>query len=288
MARQFNKDYVVRNQFGSLFDTKFHPLDGPWQTTDATVAGYVAEGLPVLPPLGSQAIFRGGDSYRFVKTAVAVTRGQTVASCGGLMYATGFTAVAAGARGFAATVTAPGADIAANRCESAIVVKGTGIGYKFFIKSHAAVLASGTALTGTVDGELEAAIATTDDAWFLANRWDVKLTPAAVMGVLNNGIGPMPIGVCVNPFPALAGTVTQYYGWVQTGGVAAVLYTGTTTNKILPVCASTTAGSVDAAVQGAVVSYGVVPICGHLLGLVTTSTDFAAVQLALEIGVPYG
>jgi hypothetical protein len=135
-----------------------------------------------------------------------------------------------------------------------------GEGYKYLISGHAAVDASGV-ITLTLVDPLQVALTTSSHADLVANPFKgVIINPSTATSC--------PVGVATDII-AISG-----YGWIQTGGIAAVLADGTVTVGTSVVASNATAGAVEAAT-------GVQALVGTAVTGIAT-TEFGAIKLDLQ------
>lgn len=139
-----------------------------------------------------------------------------------------------------------------------IVTTSAGVGYQYQIGSHAA--ASGAVVTLNLTDPLIVALTTGSRVDLVANPYNrVIINPAAASST--------PVGV------AVAATPINYFGWVQTAGVATVLADGTVTVGTTMVASNAVAGAVEAFT-------GVQAVVGLAVTGIAT-TEYGAVKLSL-------
>lgn len=208
-------------------------LSGPVQVSGQDV--YDSGSSTQQMPLGVYGETQGGRGYRYCKVgAVATVSGKVYQSAA--LDATNQTlsggfAVAAAAIGDTAVTTTATTTLAANLVAegylSVDVTPGQGELYK--IKSHPA--ASAAVVTFTLDDPIRVALTTSSRVIVTKHPYDsIVIEPGTPTGVI--------VGVAQNIKTA------AYYGWIQTYGVASVLFTGTgVAGKAVGSLSSGTSGS---------------------------------------------
>jgi hypothetical protein len=147
----------------------------------------------------------------------------------------------------------------------------TGEGYQYPIAGSSAV-ASGTALTITLEETIRVALDTTSE-WTLAhNPWmAVVIGTAGTYTVFPTGIPPVAV-------------TAAYYFWCQTGGLALCLVEGTAaigSRATLAATSTTYDGGIDQ--FNTTTSTSVTqPLVGIMLGYATTDTEYTPVWLTID------
>ena len=212
-------------------------------------------------PLGARAKTADGRIFRYCKA------GGTALVAGKLQQApaevTGDQnlACAAAAIGATSITTTTTVTVTANQYAGGYVIGSItpGQGQMYRILSHPAATAA--ALTITLDDPLRVALTTDSRIDLVANPYN-----AVVVNPTTATSGP--VGVAVYAIPA------SEFGWIQTGGITAVLSDGGSTVGTNVSASNATAGAVEASVTAqAEVGYA-------MTGIATT--DYGAVMLTID------
>lgn len=136
-----------------------------------------------------------------------------------------------------------------------------GQGYQYLIKSHPAADASAT-LTLTLEDPIQVALTTASNVDLIANPYNgVIVNPTTASSC--------PVGVAVYPITA------EYYGWIQTGGVANILVDDQTAVVGTLLSASNQAAGAVEPFTGVQAPVGYAVTGG-------ATTDYVAVKLILD------
>ena len=199
-----------------------------------------------MPRVGQRCEFEDGSKYVFCSTDVDVTAGQVVAApTDGVE----ITAITAATDKGTYKVSFVLASVDANQFRNGylVVTLGTGVGYRYRIKSNTASATVDTVANTvivTLYDPLQTALAATDNIVVKASRTSKVLVGTAA---LDN------IGVAVAPAPAATNSTT-YYFWAQTSGVAYGPSNGVASNLNLVVGAAGILEAADAVSEAVVAS----------------------------------
>ena len=166
---------------------------------------------------GELVCMSGGRKFRYVKNgAVALVAGNMIQAPAEIAHHYGMTPAAAAIGATTVTVTPGATGGAANLYSGGWLVIDTtpGEGYMYPVDSHPAITAS-VAFTVTLGAPLQVALTTSSRVTLVPNPYQ-NVIQAPVTTLTNTVIGAA-------VFPIAAGE----YGWVQSGGPAAVLVKGT-------------------------------------------------------------
>lgn len=144
-----------------------------------------------------------------------------------------------------------------------VVTVTPGVGISYRIKSHAAYTAA--AATFTLEDPIQVALTTNSRVDFVANPYNgVIQNPTTATGTI--------VGVAVNNITA------SQYGWIQTGGVCALLAQGTITVGNLVVASNGVAGAVENAVNASTEAQA--PVGVAVTGI--ADTEYGSVKLLID------
>jgi hypothetical protein len=208
----FTADPVTAYQdLWSSSATQRHQLGSKFVTADGCVYRYVKAGASNLV-VGNmiQASAQDTAHQQLTPAAAAIGANQIVATLGASAAAENLYA-----EGFAIIDTTPG------------------LGYKYPIASHAAVLSSGVITMNLPKDSLVQVALTTSSRVSLQRN----LYAGVIQAPATTATGAI-VGVCVYPITA------AQFGWIQTRGVAAVLIAGTPAVNAAVASPSGTAGAV--------------------------------------------
>lgn len=215
--------------------------------------------------LGAKFVDQNGNAYRYCLVGgTALVPGKLYQAPAEITNHQDLTPAAAAIGATQVTVTLGATAVTANQYAGGyfIVTVTPGQGYKYLISSHPAASGGATCVITLADPILVALTT--------SSRCDLVLNPYSGVIVNPTTASSAPVGVAVYPIAASS------YGWLQTGGVAALLADGALvvgTN----VCASNaTAGAVEAAT-------GVQALVGIAVTGVAT-TEYGAVKLTFDVG----
>lgn len=184
----------------------------------ATGQGIYEESSTPNHSIGEKLELEDGRVFRYAYTAAAINRGLLVSqdvSATAIVESDGkLTAAAAGKKEVTYTDSGTVGSATANQYAGAYLhtTDDAGEGYNYRIKSNTA--ADSNAITFTLYDGLEVAVTTATDVAVTGNLWYNVLGATAGTDGIVSGVTPM-------TFQA------NYYGWVQTAGVATVLADGT-------------------------------------------------------------
>ena len=183
----------------------------------ATGQGIYEESSTAKHSIGEKLELEDGRVFRYAYTAAAINPGLLVSqdvSATAIVEADGkLTAASAGATAVTYTDSGTVGSATANQYQGAMlhVTDDAGEGHQYRIKSSTA--ASSNAVTFTLFDGLAVAVTTDTDVAVTGGLWyNVLGATAGTDGVIS---GVTPVGLSAN-----------YYGWVQTAGVATVLADG--------------------------------------------------------------
>lgn len=203
------------------------------QITPGDLTMNVVSTTSALSQLGALAFSPDGRSFRVASAgAVALVPGKLQQSAAEVT-ANQDLAVAAAAVGATTVTTTTTVTVTANQYAGGylIVTVTPGQGYAYLISSHPAATAA--AVTLTLADPLVVALTTASRVDLVANRYAaVVVNPTTATSA--------PVGAAVTAVTAL------YTGFIQCGGVAAVLADGTVTVGTDVVASNATAGAVEA------------------------------------------
>lgn len=224
----------------------------------------VAQGLfdqsaTAVHNLGETVYANDGRVYRYARAgAVALVPGRLQQASAQVTGDQNLTAVAA-AVGSTSLVSTTAVTITANQYANgyAVITTGAGAGYQYRISGHAAFTAAAPTLT--LADEIRVALTTASRIDLVRNAYDsVIINPATATSTV--------VGVAISPVAVSA------FGWLQVGGVAAVLADGAITTGTTLIASNAVAGAVepgaDAADLQAVVGVAVTGIADTEVGAV--------------------
>lgn len=237
-------------------------LINPQDLYDITVAGTANTGgvFGDGAQLGALATTGDGRYFRYAYAgAVALVPGTLLQApievTGSQNLAVAAAAIGATSVTTTSTVTCSANDFAGGWI---MVTTSAGVGYQYQIASHAA--ASGAVVTLYLADPLVVALTT-------GSRIDLVSNPFYKVIINPSAATSCPVGA------AVAATPINYYGWVQTKGVACVLADGTVTVGTTVVASNATAGAVEAFT-------GVQAVVGIAVTGIAT-TEYGAINLNL-------
>lgn len=200
----------------------------------------LAESSTAQQSVGAYMETNDGRGFRYTKVGATATVAGKVYQSKALDATndqpSGGHSVAAAAIGATAVVTTSTLTVTANEFEGGYlaVVVTPGAGYTYRIKSHLA--ATTAVVTMNLDDPIKIALTTSSKVIWAANPYNgVVIEPGT------------PTGRIVGVAPTII--TAAYYGWLQTKGVASVLFTGTgVAGKVVGSLSSGTSGSMAPAI----------------------------------------
>lgn len=216
--------------------------------------------------LGEKIVTADGRVYRYAKAGgTALAAGKlTVAAEVVPNHVNMAVAAAATVGATQVTVTLGATAATANQyAEGFLIINdadGEGIAYK--VASHPAA-SSGASLVVTLEDPIKVALTTSSEASLFKNKYDGLVISATDQA-------DAPVGV------SNIAVTANYYFWVQTGGIAAVLADETIAVGSAVVCGSSTAGAVETADTDDVIQQVGVAIQAGV------DTEYRAVELTLD------
>lgn len=204
-------------------------LTGP---ATAFAQGIFSESSTQLHPLGETAVTNDGRTYRYAKAGgTALVKGKLQQASAEDTSTQNLTAVAASAGDVSVSASSTVTITANEYANGFLVVTVTpDVGSIYKIKSHAAYTAA--APTFTLEDPILA-------AWTTSTRIDLVRNPYQSVIVNPTTYTSAPIGVAVYNITA------AYFGWLQVGGVAAVLADGANAVGVGVVASNGVAGAVE-------------------------------------------
>ena len=237
--------------------------------TDKAISGvpYAVDEANPTQVLGTLAVATDGRKFRYVKAgASALVAGELLQSPAEVTGDQSL-AIAAAAIGDLTVTTTGTVTVTANQYAGGLLITtgegGTGNGIAYRIKSHPAATAAVVVIT--LEDPIQVALTTATQIDLVANPYNgVIQNPTTASGTV--------VGVAVNNITA------SQYGWIQTGGVAAVLSQGGATVGVLQVASNGTAGAVENAANASTEAQAIVGIAAT--GVATT--EYGAVKLLID------
>lgn len=216
-------------------------------------------------PLGSKFVDQNGNAYRYCLVGgTALVAGKLYQAPAEVTNHQGLTPAAAAIGATSVTVTLGATAATANQyAEGWLVVTVTpGEGYRYRIAGNAAAEGAATCVI-TLDDPIQVALTT-------SSRVDLVLNPYSGVIVNPTTASSAPVGVACDVVAA------SKYGWLQTGGVAAVLMNGTGVVGTFQCASNAVAGAVEpfTGVQA--------PVGIAVTGI--ADTEYGAVKLIFDVG----
>lgn len=218
--------------------------------------------------LGQMAMTGDGRKFRYVKAGELLVTGDLYQNAAvSTNFVSMATQAAAAIGASTVAVTLGGTAVTANMFDEGylVVSAGAGIGQQFQIESHTVQTATAGTCTFTISGKLAVALATATST--------VTVVKNPYLDVVKQATTPTGAAVGVAQFAIASGS----FGWITSGGVAAILSDNTTTSAdakgLSP--STTTAGAMALALTTDA-------RIGNTIQLTTVSAAVAPVQLMLD------
>ena len=241
---------------------------GPFKRTSFKTSVYATTSTMREAFMGMLRIDQLGRKFRYARAGASDLAAGKLGVCAAIAAAhvneAILTAAAIGTQVLDLTVTT-GTAILANELAGGffVVNDATGEGYSYVIAGNTAMLSGGTTITIALAESLRVALDTTSEFTLVHSRWN-DVIESATLGA--------PAGV-----PLVAVTAAYYY-WAQTGGLAAVLITGTPAAGALVQQCNAVAGAVEIYATGTI-TY---PPVGFMHGIAGVDTEYYPVELIID------
>jgi len=244
-----NADYTTQAHRQNTL-IQYHPLGQRMEYSDGRKWRFVQAGGATLIVGDIQqgpAIVTGDNSDVVVQTAAAV--GDTTVS-----------------------VTASGTSVANFYAKGWMIVnKGTGLedGYAYKVKSHPVFASATKVITLEPEDPIRVALDITNgEVGFIANPWKKVV-------ILATTATNMVVGVAQTPIVGSATLALQQFGWVQTGGMAAV-------NNAASMVIGNKVGALAASAGRGGVSTAILDVIGVVTGIPTSAGEYGGVFLRID------